>query len=809
MSVPQNYLIMTQDQMAKELARLQSSWTPGDTETAKRGEQLRMAAAMKGYNTLSIEQESYKIQGKAFGDEQRAGYNKTMQTINIAKDIAEQMKKFEQTKDQKYHQAAQNARMEAASKGLSLRDIEGYAQQYKDPAHAEPSQDKIDYAMKNYGQAAYYAGKIAENMRKYKLIESDSSLSDATKKAQLAALHQSSQNLRIAALNEGLDIWELEEMAYSYRHNGAKMPASHKKAAATYIDPLIQNFQNSSKVQQVGTTGEAAVRNKGRMSKNAYGATYSGADMVVYMGFPGTKPIYVGVATTLTYTTYREKKQIRTVGRISARGFSKGPRTISGKMIFTVMNEHFIEQIKRQIYYMRDIDHMMMDELPLFDILVMFGNEYGSASGMVISGCTIVDEQKTLSIEEFLIENIFTYLARKISPMKDFYASAEKEYNPSQWIGSILNAKGNEMIAKFDIDELILYEQAGDLSKDNPFTTSPEKWQYTWMDGIAQIEQGADPKTPPALVLVQVYDSTQKKYVTQGAVQLTINGGVVGAATGKEHSTSTFSGKLDSSLYKTQGSVVPGFVMDVDVNRNVSLKVEFTSSVYKAATGSVYISGNAAYVRITTSMNAGKEPPKDTEQEITAVAVWPNSSWKPNEHSYENWIDLNKIVVKPPSNLKINKGLIPSSKDVGDYAKLSGIKAQIGVYRGSNHSLKANWPVQVEWALYDSYVNKSNNLLNWHNYDLWDRLDQKVSMKSTTATPKLKKGSGVWDMKTDSTGILTIEPEKLFKTISKKGAEIDWSDMPSNIVLVFTVTTKTANGSMFPGACMFSFRKPN
>lgn len=212
-------------------------------------------------------------------------------------------------------------------------------------------------------------------------------------------------------------------------------------------------------------------------SADRFGETYSGADMNVYMAFPGYKPLWVGTVSTVSYTVYREKKQVRTLGKINAKGIVKGPRTISGRLIFTVISEHIVESIRQEIPYLRSYKVLLMDELPPFDLLVSFGNEYGAGAGLVVEGVTTVDEQKTMSIEDLFTENIFTYLARGLQPMRDIFASnAKKPYNPLDWYTSDFRHPQSEVMAKFKVNDLMVAKESLLLADPTPFLGGPDEW---------------------------------------------------------------------------------------------------------------------------------------------------------------------------------------------------------------------------------------------------------------------------------------------------------------------------------------------
>jgi hypothetical protein len=63
--------------------------------------------------------------------------------------------------------------------------------------------------------------------------------------------------------------------------------------------------------------------------------------------------------------------------------------------------------------------------LPPFDIVISFFNEYGQSAKMKIFGITIVDEGQTISIDDLITEQTYTYMARGIQPMVKMDISSE------------------------------------------------------------------------------------------------------------------------------------------------------------------------------------------------------------------------------------------------------------------------------------------------------------------------------------------------------------------------------------------------
>ena len=166
--------------------------------------------------------------------------------------------------------------------------------------------------------------------------------------------------------------------------------------------------------------------------------SFSGADAVATMIIPvigedgkitnDGDVIELGELQTLSYSIHRENSPVRTLGHVNVRGFIKGGRTIAGSLIFTVFNEYAFYKIKkyRELLARRNgFFAPLADMLPPFDIVISFFNEYGQSAKMKIFGITIVDEGQTVSIEDIITEQTYTYMARGIQPMVKMDISSE------------------------------------------------------------------------------------------------------------------------------------------------------------------------------------------------------------------------------------------------------------------------------------------------------------------------------------------------------------------------------------------------
>ena len=172
----------------------------------------------------------------------------------------------------------------------------------------------------------------------------------------------------------------------------------------------------------------------GKLNKiNDYGATglytsYAGVDIVATMVIPGqTEPIDIGELQTISYSIHRENVPVRVLGRVGPRGFVKGPRTIAGSLIFTQFDKYFFYKLSTFKNHLANNLYPLSDMLPPFDVTISFSNESGSFSKLKIYGITIVDEGSTMSVDDLITEQTFTYMARGIQPLVSYLPNDIKE----------------------------------------------------------------------------------------------------------------------------------------------------------------------------------------------------------------------------------------------------------------------------------------------------------------------------------------------------------------------------------------------
>ena len=142
--------------------------------------------------------------------------------------------------------------------------------------------------------------------------------------------------------------------------------------------------------------------------------SFSGTDSLAFIILPNAAPVLLGSLTTVSYSMFRDKKPVPLIGKINVGGFTRGTRIYAGTMIFTMINQHWINDLLEQVPWLKNYGKIKSDELPIFDIMVMCANEYGASVQMFVYGVDITDEGQVLSVEDMFTENQFSFVARDL-----------------------------------------------------------------------------------------------------------------------------------------------------------------------------------------------------------------------------------------------------------------------------------------------------------------------------------------------------------------------------------------------------------
>lgn len=182
---------------------------------------------------------------------------------------------------------------------------------------------------------------------------------------------------------------------------------------------------------------------------NTY-TSFSGADIVCSFG-----GVIVAALSGITWSVTREKAPIYTMGSANPRSFTRGKRGIAGSLIFTMFDrpglytmieKHVAANDPSARYFSRTsnilvgtttgsvgnrgivpIDEQTLeitsavpyysDQIPPFDVTITFFNEYGQGATRSIYGVEILNEGSGASMDDVVIEESMTFIARELGPM--------------------------------------------------------------------------------------------------------------------------------------------------------------------------------------------------------------------------------------------------------------------------------------------------------------------------------------------------------------------------------------------------------
>lgn len=176
--------------------------------------------------------------------------------------------------------------------------------------------------------------------------------------------------------------------------------------------------------------------------------SFSGSDIVCT--FQGKA---IGTLSGITWSVTREKAPIYTMGSPNPRSFTRGKRGIAGSLIFTVFDRPGLYEMlegrneEETRYWTRahnvlpgagpatDAKHRGVvptgnqttdiisgvpyyaDQIPPFDVSITFANEYGQSAVRSIYGLEILNEGSGASMDDIVIEETMTFVARDLGPM--------------------------------------------------------------------------------------------------------------------------------------------------------------------------------------------------------------------------------------------------------------------------------------------------------------------------------------------------------------------------------------------------------
>lgn len=137
--------------------------------------------------------------------------------------------------------------------------------------------------------------------------------------------------------------------------------------------------------------------------------------------------------STLTVSVHRVKAAATACGYFNPKGFARGRRTIAGTMVLTKFTADVMVDFLQSGAFTSDLSkdtvYMKVDQLPPFNMTLLFADEYGHASSQRLLGVEFVTSGDVYSIQDMLSEQTVTYMAADFTPlmplsMARFYESA-------------------------------------------------------------------------------------------------------------------------------------------------------------------------------------------------------------------------------------------------------------------------------------------------------------------------------------------------------------------------------------------------
>lgn len=125
-------------------------------------------------------------------------------------------------------------------------------------------------------------------------------------------------------------------------------------------------------------------------------------------------------ATTITVSVHREVAPVRAGGYINPKGFALGKRTIAGTLIVTQFTADVLMSFLQSIMMndkSKDTFFNKVDQLPPFNITMIFTNEAGYASERRLLGVKFVTDGVVYSIQDMLVEQTLSWMATDFTPL--------------------------------------------------------------------------------------------------------------------------------------------------------------------------------------------------------------------------------------------------------------------------------------------------------------------------------------------------------------------------------------------------------
>ncbi|MFA5746168.1 MAG: hypothetical protein WC932_04925, partial [archaeon] len=150
--------------------------------------------------------------------------------------------------------------------------------------------------------------------------------------------------------------------------------------------------------------------------------SFSGCDIKAVVNMAGGSAKQIGNLSTISYSIHREKFPVRALGFTRAKGWTRGPRTIAGTLVFTIFDRYALYNIAQAKAVLdrgrgEAAYSLLGDQMTPFDIICMFTNEYGRSAQLRLIDIELVDEGQTMSVNDIYTESTHSFVAGDIDVM--------------------------------------------------------------------------------------------------------------------------------------------------------------------------------------------------------------------------------------------------------------------------------------------------------------------------------------------------------------------------------------------------------
>jgi hypothetical protein len=155
--------------------------------------------------------------------------------------------------------------------------------------------------------------------------------------------------------------------------------------------------------------------------------TFSGSDVEAMVYINSTEGLiakHLQNLQTVSFSTFREKQPVRALGYVTEKGKTRGTRTIAGSFVFTLFDRDAFFDMLRTVETKDkenpndNLTFGLADQLPKFDLILHYANEYGAAAEMALYGIDIMSTGQVVSVENMITEQTVQFTAQHLKVMR-------------------------------------------------------------------------------------------------------------------------------------------------------------------------------------------------------------------------------------------------------------------------------------------------------------------------------------------------------------------------------------------------------